>query len=560
MDILTRKAQTEHFRQSFGVELPRESQVDEVYETARENARKNLYYFTKAVLGWDLLQPDPHESVCNFIQKIPRSRKVILIPRDCYKSTVGSKSLPLWILIQKEFMGIPGPEHRILLSSFSSTNAVKQVRSIKQQIERNDTLRWLFPELIPDLQKTTWSNTNLLFNREGLYGEDTIETAGLDTHIVSRHYTVQIADDIEDKESFESPTVRERVKTAYRASEALFVDEQTAYHLLIGTRWGVDDVYSEIHRNEQPDYEFHVRPLKWTREDIERDHELSKEDGEPPIWNMDPREHAPDSEKTYYFFPKLFPEASCRRIERKQGTFMFAMLYLNNPRDPSTTEFKEEDFRDFVFDADGDLVIENEQGSREVVRFEELKRVLMWDPAAGSKKKANNRLSRNAQIVGAMDRKNRLFILDAHAERKNPLYLFQRFIGMHQRYRCTVAAIEDVNFQRILKFPLYKVMRDMEYTFPIQDFTPVGDKDHRIRSLIPYAESHSLFVRKGLKDFKREMRGFPALVEKDLLDACAATLKLFGTAVEIPKSGGARIHSMKRERERLATRNATTGY
>jgi predicted phage terminase large subunit-like protein len=465
----------------------------------------------------------------------------------------------LWILIQESIYGLPGLEHRILLTSFSAENARKQIRSIQQQVERNDLLRWLFPEILPDLANTTWRESNLLFPRQGSYGEDTIEAAGVDTHIVSRHYTVQIKDDLEDQQSAEQPTVRARVKTFYKACEALFVDERAAVDILIGTRWGVDDLYADIRAFESDTYQFYTRPLHWTREDLITDQQHAKENREPLLYEgMTPDADAPDPSTTYYFFPELFPEASCRRIRAKQGAWMYSMLYLNNPRDPSMAEFKEKDLRYFGFTDDGDLIIEagsSETGETEVVPFDSLRRVEFWDPALSEADQKHG--CRNAIVVLAKDRHGRLFLLEAWAERKDPTALFSKYIGVHQRYRVHTACIEDVAFQRVLKFPLYQKMRELDYSFPVRDVPARGDKDTRIRALIPYCESHLLYVKRGLKDFLEELRGFPVFPTKDLLDAASACVPLFGLASQ----GVQRTrNSSATEARRLATRSSVTGY
>jgi phage terminase large subunit-like protein len=538
--------------------VPTDSQADEFRETLRANGRKSLYYFSTAILKWTKIQPDPHLPLCNFIQTIPKSRKVLLIPRDCYKSTVGSKSLPLWILIQDEFMGLPGLEHRISLQSHSSENAKKQIKSLRQQIERNDVLRWLYPEIIPDIAKTTWTDSNLLFPRQGMYGEDTIEAGGVDTALVSRHYTVQIGDDLEDKKSFEQPSVREKVKTFYQSSEALFVDEQTAYHLLIGTRWGHDDLYAQIMENEAAYYDFYARPLEWTREDLENDLKEAHDSNLPPVWNMDPDTFAPDAGKKYFLFPKLFPEISCRRIRAKQGNFMYSMLYQNNPKDPSLAEFKTEDLRWFWYDDEGNIVAQIEDDIREIIPFDALKRVLHWDPAMSESEQKKN--SRNALVAMYKDSKGRLFLAETYAEYKNPTMLFSKFVGMHQRHQIHVANIEDVGFQRTLKYPLFFEMKRLNHVFHVREESPIGSKDARIRSMIPYAESHLLFVCKNPypTTFMEELKGFPIFPKKDVLDAAAACLPLFGMGEVQSEAQIRKAHT--RQQLNLATRSALTGY
>jgi predicted phage terminase large subunit-like protein len=559
VDILTKDTQRARLAELGHTELPTESRVDEIYETTKARGRASLYFFATAVLGWNKIEKEPHLEMCDFIQRVPethpgsRRRKLLLVPRDCYKSTIGSKSFPLWVLIQKDFCGLPGPEHRMLLYSFASENAMKQIKSIKQQCERNETLRWLYPEIIPDFSRTTWSDTNLLFPREGMYGEDTIEAAGITTHIVSRHYTIQIGDDSEDKQSMEQPSVREKVKTFYRSAEALYVDEQQAFELMIGTRWGVDDLYSEIITNQSGDTDIMVRPLYWDRDMLQQDFKDAADDNRPPTYNMDPDVFAPDPSRRYFYFPKHYPEESCARVERKQGSFMFSMLYMNNPKDPKNAEFNAEDVLYFTMDQEGHIVLEREDGSKEALDPDLMKRVLFWDPANTSKDV--KRHARNAQVVMAKDRKGRLFLLDSFAAFKRPEHCVTKFIGLHQRWRCQKAVIEDVGFQRLLKFPLFHAMRELGYQFSVRDQKPVGDKHARIRTLIPFVESRMFCVRRGQKDFMDELKGFPMMNLVDLLDAAAGSVEALqgNTVQEKPRDG-------RSEQARLATRSSVTGY
>ena len=522
----------------------------------RQWAIDSLYFFSTAVLRNDKVQAVPHREICTFLQTIPRSRKVCLVPRDTFKSTLASKALPLWILLQPTFCGLPGKEHRMLLASHSSVNAQKQMKAIKHHVERNTLLQWLFPELMPDVAHTTWTDTNLLFPRDGVYGEDTIECAGLDTHIVSRHYTVQIHDDLEDQASAESPTIRQRVKGWYRASEALFVDERDAYLAVIGTRWGIDDLYADIFAHEADQVDRYVRPLHWTRADLEAD-QARVSQGRLPVYDMDPDVHAPDPTTTYFFFPELFPAESCARIRKKEGTWLYSMLRLNHPQDPALAEFKRTDFLELTLDPQTrDLLLWQPDGTREIVPWESTRRVLFWDPALSGSDQRHN--ARNAMVVVAKDRLGRLFILEAWAERKPAPLLFQRFIAFHRRYEVHVAGLEDIGFQRTLKYPLRFEMESQRHVFPVKELRPIGSKEARIRALIPYVEAQQVYVRKGLTDVLEEFEHFPLYPTNDLIDACAASVELHG--FHVIEDEVSQRRALREETQRRATRSALTGY
>lgn len=524
----------------------------------RKRARSSLYYFTTAILGWNKLRVVPHKGMCDFIQDVTVRRKVMLIPRDCYKSTIISKSFPLWVLIQEEIWGLPGLEHRILLLMHASDNAKKQIKSIKNQVERNEMLRWSFPELIPDMTVGGWTDNSLTFPRKGMYGEATIEHAGIDTHIVSRHYTIQIKDDLEDKASFDSPTVREKVKSTYRAAESLFVEEQSAVDILVGTRWGSDDLYADIQKNEGDVYKFYTRPLHWTRSELEKDYADARDHDRLPVWDMDPDTFAPDAEKEYYFFPELFPRASCDRIKKKQGTWMYSMLYKNNPYDDALHEFKEEWLKECWVDPDQNVCYNSEEGYVVRVPIESLYRVLFWDPALSEEKQKKG--CNNAMVVAGQDRKRNIFVLDLFVDKKNPTRLFDKFIGLWQRWLIHKAAIENAGFQRILKVPLYSHMLELGVRFPVQDLAPIGQKEVRIRALIPHAESNMLFIRKGLNPLLRqELMHFPNWPTMDCADALASTPQMFGIRSKAVDPQAAQ-RAARSEVLRIASRNATTGY
>lgn len=537
---------------------PSSSTVDELRDRNRQKGIDSLYFFTTGVLGWDKLEKEPHKEMCDFIQS-PARRKVLLVPRDCYKSTIASKSLPLWYLIQPSLEGMPGLEHRILLASHSSQNAKKNIRSLRTQVEKNTVLQWLYPEIIPNFGTTTWTDTNLLFPREGAYGEDTIECGGIDTHLVSRHYTIQIKDDLEDHASFESPTIRERVKTWYRAAEALFVDEQTSLDVIVGTRWGANDLYSEIFEHESETYERMVRPLHWDRTMLEMDIAEAEKTGKPSCYNMDPDTFAPDPLKTYLFFPRLFPSASCARIRKKQGPTMYFMLYMNNPKDESLMEFRKSDLRFCEFTTDGEAIrLQNEDGVYEDVLLDDLMRIQLWDPAL-TEEKIRQRC-RNAIVVSASDRRGRIFFLDAHAAFKEPTAFINRFIGYHQRYMLHRSAVEDAGFQRILKFPIYHRMRELSYLFPVHGAKPRNNqtKEARIRSLIPFVEGHNCYiVRSRCADLIEEMEGFPQHPTRDALDAAASSIELHGSRIYAEDN---RAEERRRDRAVQSARSAVTGY
>jgi predicted phage terminase large subunit-like protein len=276
---------------------------------------------------------------------------------------------------------------------------------------------------------------------------------------------------------------------------------------------------------------------------------------------MDPELFAPDAGKTYYFFPELFNADSAKRIRQKQGQMMFSMLYLNNPKDASLTEFKKEDFRFCEWSSTGNILFVNEEGHREEAILENLFRVMFWDPALSEEKQKKG--CRNAIVVAMYDKKSHnLFFVEGFAVKNEPTSLCNRFIGFHQRYVISVAAVEDVGFQRTLLYPLRHQMFEMGNSFPVKLVPQVRSKDMRIRSLIPYFESHKVFINRRATDLIDEFEGYPMFPTKDLVDAAASCLELVhGTASQSQSIDEHTLARLRRqERDRMSQRNATTGY
>ena len=81
-------------------------------------AETSLYVFGVGVIGRDYLTSHLHMPVCNFLQKCPPFRKMLLMPRDHAKTSLVSHCLPPHILIQRPetniyFPGMLGTDCRI---------------------------------------------------------------------------------------------------------------------------------------------------------------------------------------------------------------------------------------------------------------------------------------------------------------------------------------------------------------------------------------------------------------------------------------------------------------
>ena len=167
-----------------------------------ELGKSNLYFFCKFILGFDRLTPSFHRELCSVVEHTEYNKKLIIVPRGNYKSTVGTKARPIQKLVQD-------PNHRILITSATATNAQRFLRHIKAHFEQNAIFRWVYSEILPEINKTTWSNTEIIVRRTKSYPEPSIDTAGVGTAITGRHYDFIIKDDIVDDKNTNTPELLE---------------------------------------------------------------------------------------------------------------------------------------------------------------------------------------------------------------------------------------------------------------------------------------------------------------------------------------------------------------
>ena len=167
------------------------------------NGKENvldLFSFARKVLGYSLLEEYPHADWSSELEE-RHSRSLWLEPRYTYKSTVFTKTYPIWRLLEN-------PNLRILLANATAENAEAFLSEIVGHYLRNERLIELhhaffnFPPLDPRAAKT---KSIILNSRTRNFSEPTIGALG---NLVSAHYDLIIVDDLCNEDDRESPAIR----------------------------------------------------------------------------------------------------------------------------------------------------------------------------------------------------------------------------------------------------------------------------------------------------------------------------------------------------------------
>ena len=448
------------------------SESERIRLELRGHSLRSLYFFAKVILGYKDLTPQLHLQVCRFMQTSSR-QKLVELPRGHLKSTICTISYPLWRVCKD-------PNIRIFVTSATSTNASKFLREIMSHVEQNHLFRWLFPELIPDVNKVKWTETAMEVNRERHFPEATIEAMGAGAAAVSRHYNLKIFDDLVNEDHILEHEQMAKLVDWYKRSISLGVDPQVDEDVVIGNRWAFDDVISFV-KDKQPYF------VTYSRAAIE--------DG-VPIW------------------PERFSQDALDKILELQGAKIFSCQYMNSPVHEDARSFDPSWFRRFT-----DL-------PTKPMRF-----FTAVDPAIAVK---HGDFSGIVTIGMASDRE--LYVVDARRGRFGVDELIDNIFDIQRTWNSQVG-LETVMFQKALMWPLREAMRRHDRTFRVIELRPSSKitKEARISALHEYFANGSLWLRQGLDDLERELKEFPAGSHDDLADALAYAVQMAKPADETTK-------------------------
>lgn len=324
-----------HVRQA-GADLPEGQFINDF----KRKAERSLFIFCKAVLKRNRLTRSLHKPLCDHLCRIPPYRKLVLMPRDHFKTTVVSNGLPIHILVQPEdrniyIPGMFGPDTRILIAGETVDRASKHLRWIETQFESNKLLRALWPNCVwenPRRQSKKWNEAELLLPRRlsAEVSDPTIQVNGVGGAITGAHVNVLIKDDLISVEARNSLAKMMESIDWHIASRALMDDPDKSLEFTIGTRWAVHDLYQYIEEND-PSVEVRV-------------------------WSI------VENGKT--ILPEYFSLDTVARLQKEFG-ILFPLLYMNNATDPELVDFNASLVRHFTivgdtiqFDEDGrDMLI-----------------------------------------------------------------------------------------------------------------------------------------------------------------------------------------------------------
>lgn len=213
---------------------------ESAYHYAMAEAYKDSLYATaKHLLGMHEVNPRTHGDMIKALEE-STLRKLIVMPRGTFKTSLGSVAYPIWLLMRN-------PNLRILLDSELYTNSKNRLREIKQHIESE-----AFTKLFGVWKTRVWNESEIgISNRTRIVKEASITCSGIGAGKTGEHYDIVIADDLNSPKNSNTAEGCEKVLTHYKMYTSIL--DPGGIIVLIGTRYSAGDTIQAVIDNELTD-------------------------------------------------------------------------------------------------------------------------------------------------------------------------------------------------------------------------------------------------------------------------------------------------------------------
>lgn len=364
--------------------------------------------------------------------------------REHYKSTI----ITFAGTIQE---ALRNPEITIGIFSHTGPIAKSFLKQIKQELERNERLQDLFPDVLyknPYGEAPSWSlDGGLILRRKSNPKEATFEAHGLvDGQPTSKHFSLLVYDDVVVKESVSTSEQVAKTTEAWELSDNLGASGGRKWH--IGTRWSYADTYDAILKKEI----------------------------------LKVRLHPATDDGTFTGNPVLLTPEALRDKKIAQGEAVFACQMLQDPLAGQNRMFDVADIQDFE------------------IRPATLSIYIMCDPARSKKKDS----ALTAMSVIGIDYALNKYLLDGYNHQMDLKERWEHFARLYVRW----SAMPGVQIVR-MGYEVYGAQADMDYfleqmqkpdnpRFEIVELAwpreGPGSKIDRIQRLGPDFRAHKFFV------------------------------------------------------------------
>ena len=348
------------------------------------------------------------------------------------------------------------------------------LRQIREELEGNDDLKELFPDILyadPKKEAVQWSlDDGITVKRKSNPKEATVEAWGLiDGQPTGKHYDFLIYDDVVTQDSVTNSDMISKTTDSWRLSDNLGSGETTKRRI-IGTRYAFADTYNII---------------------------LKSGVAQPRIYPCT-KNGAPDGE------PVMRSREFIQQKYRTQGPYIFSCQMLQNPVADTSQGFKREWFRHYERPLDVDFST-----------YKRMNRYLIADPASEKKKDSDYT---SMAVIGLGADKN-YYLLDFYRDRLNLKERTELTMYLHNRWKPKRVGYEKYGKDSDVEH-IKHVQTEENYRFEIVELKGTMAKSDRIKRLIPVCADNRLYLPEELNATLYDGREYDlvqVLIEEEFL-------------------------------------------
>lgn len=458
----------------------------------KDRCQNSLWFLCTEALGykdWDVV----HDDLEVFLAR-PSNKKALLLPRGCLKTSIVTISKSIQYILRN-------PNVRILIANQVWDISRKMLSEIKEHLDDKSQL----PKLFGDFKSAFWNQDAITIRqRNKALKEPTVSTTGVEAEQTGGHFDVILLDDLTGLQNCQTPEQREKVKRFRRSMINLLEPGGTLIE--VGTRWHLDDTFSEIFEKEKEYYDIMNRQI------VENGRIIF-----PKKFNL----RFDAVEKTWRHVTEPCMDY-IRHLKKSMTPAEFAAQYMNNPIDEENQLFKPAYFKYFERRPDRLFVS------------------MTIDPAISEKQSADY----FAITIAGMDEKYDIYLLDRLRGHWNVSEAINKIFEMYSKWHPTVIGMETISFQKAIKAWLENAMREREIYFPVEELkrNTNESKEFRIKALEPFYREGKVYHASWMKDgdLEEELLTFPKGKHDDLIDSVASHLGLLvpgdaATADQVPE-------------------------
>jgi len=451
-----------------------------VADPVGQSGLSSLFYFAKNICGFTDLSEGTHEPICKVIQAAllrDKKRAGIIIPRDCFKTSIGLAAI-LWIFTRQAVL-YGNRDWRTLVDTGILELSKKHIHWIGSQLKGNTLYRSLYGNFLDVNKGARFSSREIYVSGRTKHKEPNFVASSVKSEVTGLHFDLQWYDDIIGERNHHTPHLRSKAWEHYQASQAL-LDPQGMV-LYTATRWHDGDVTGRL--------------LKRDADEIDKQ------------WTFYIRSIInPDGSA---FFPERYPLDKCESMRRNTSVFLWQSQYMNDPV-----------LKDFAIPFKTDTMYKYRSEFPERLRS----KTVTVDPAFKDDAYAAGDYA--AMIVGGFDQYMNWWGIDVQLGTWNASQFIDKLFELNLRWQPNIFKIER-KFTSFLDYAIRLRSRQNGIILPIQWIDrDLRSKENRFQCLEPMFRNHHIYFAQEIDErTKVEMEdeltrcGFSA--HDDFLDALA---------------------------------------